>query len=96
MLCENIVLVSLTNLFTTYVFTWNQYFVDMATKPVLVPHPAEAHRQFYNLENAHEHSKEEGSDTSTEDLLRYIDQNVIGRDKQFSGPFGLRKGKARH
>ena len=25
-------------------------------------------------------------------LLSFIDQNVIGKDKTFSGPYGLRKG----
>ncbi len=31
--------------------------------------------------------------TKQTDLLSYISSNIIGREKTFSGPFGLRKGK---
>ncbi len=31
--------------------------------------------------------------TKQTDLLSYISSNIIGREKTFSGPFGIRKGE---
>jgi hypothetical protein len=56
------------------------------------PHAAR-NRQFYSLPADHQTSEHNLGDTeSKEHLLEYIRENVIGRDKVFSGPFGLRKG----
>lgn len=56
------------------------------------PHDAR-NRQFYSLPEepvASELSAD--SAESKESFLTYIRNNVIGKDKIFSGPFGLRKG----
>ena len=60
-------------------------------------------RQFYEIPFQSDLSEDkEASNAETKttilgrkpgSLLSYIDQNVIGRNKVFSGPFGLRKGE---
>lgn len=56
------------------------------------PHDAR-NRQFYSLpEESVASELAEDSTESKESLLTYIRNNVIGKDKTFSGPFGLRKG----
>lgn len=56
------------------------------------PHDAR-NRQFYSLPEEPVASEfAEDSTESKESLLSYIRNNVIGKDKIFSGPFGLRKG----
>ena len=65
-----------------------------------------ARRQFYSLpasedvdlngspSNDSSQCTDSGSDQSNykDSFLQYISDNVIGADKTFSGPFGLRKG----
>ncbi|XP_061164658.1 uncharacterized protein LOC133173684 [Saccostrea echinata] len=49
-------------------------------------------RQFYSLPKEHTTLEHIGHDQhSKECLIEYIRKNVIGKDKIFSGPFGLRK-----
>lgn len=56
-------------------------------------------RKFYSLpDNPNRVSKNKFSGTSRkrEDivkLIKYIDDNVIGKNTTFSGPYGRRKGK---
>lgn len=53
------------------------------------------HRKFYELPNKAHHLPPETEDRPTTDgLFSYIEDNIIGKDKVFSGPFGLRKGKS--
>ena len=49
-------------------------------------------RRFYSLPQAENFGGKEQSPKSKE-LLTYISKNIIGDDKVFSGPFGLRKGE---
>ncbi|XP_021346574.1 uncharacterized protein LOC110445978, partial [Mizuhopecten yessoensis] len=47
-------------------------------------------RRFYSLPEKEKHVDLSGS-TKTDSLIRYISENIIGNDKVFSGPYGLRK-----
>ena len=50
-------------------------------------------RKFYDLD-APETVKEDAClQTDSSALFRYIEQSVIGHEKVFSGPWGLRKGR---
>jgi len=52
------------------------------------------HRKFYELpDKTHHPSPETARASTTDGLFSYIENNIIGKDKVFSGPFGLRKGK---
>lgn len=54
-----------------------------------------ANRKFYEIpsqSSVHEESKQK-NDLGQKDLLTLVNGNVVGKDKTFSGPFGLRKGK---
>ena len=67
--------------------------------PALASHKnSHGRRKFYDIplhneiRKDKEETEEETSSTQKSNLLEYIDHNVIGRNKVFSGPFGLRKG----
>ena len=55
-----------------------------------------ADRVFYSFpQGSKSVDKSDANSCSKDDkqkLLKYIRENVIGGDKQFGGPFGLRKG----
>ena len=53
-------------------------------------------RLFYSIpkqENNDSEFRENKDDKQS--LLTYISENIVGKDKIFSGPFGLRRGKFR-
>ncbi|XP_069131518.1 uncharacterized protein [Argopecten irradians] len=47
-------------------------------------------RRFYSIPDTETHTGSSES-TQTNSLIRYISENIIGNEKVFSGPFGLRK-----
>ena len=55
------------------------------------------HRKFYELPDRATivlpESDKPSTKTTSAALFSYIENNVIGRDEVFSGPYGLRKGK---
>lgn len=54
------------------------------------------HRQFYSLPDEYNGRDKDNRAKKCEDtakLIRYIDENVIGKDTTFCGPFGRRRGK---
>lgn len=52
-------------------------------------------RLFYSLPDDDRTSKIGVSKTvNTDKLLNFISDNIIGKDKVFSGPFGLRQGRS--
>ena len=55
------------------------------------------HRKFYELPdraaNVLPESDKPSTKTTSATLFSYIEDNVIGRNEVFSGPYGLRKGK---
>ncbi|KAF4523111.1 hypothetical protein B566_EDAN003125 [Ephemera danica] len=53
------------------------------------------HRTFYSLPEDYQNREKESRAKKCEDtakLIRYIDENVIGKNTTFCGPFGRRKG----
>ena len=50
-------------------------------------------RCFYKLPNFDTSISEENRKSRKPELIKYISENIIGRRKVFSGPFGLRSGK---
>lgn len=51
-----------------------------------------ADRKFYELPEIINDSNDKSLHSEPEALLSYINENVIGKAKVFSGPYGLRKG----
>ncbi|KAK3100241.1 hypothetical protein FSP39_016852 [Pinctada imbricata] len=50
-------------------------------------------RVFYTIpEKDDDLNKQGGVEKDKEDLLKYVSSNILGKDKVFSGPFGLRRG----
>ena len=52
-----------------------------------------AARKFYDLPDASQNSPNKADRVKkSDDLLRYVEDNVLGKDKVFSGPYGMRRG----
>lgn len=50
-------------------------------------------RQFYSIPKNEKYiDLAESQNTERQALIKYISDNIIGNNKVFSGPFGLRKG----
>lgn len=57
-------------------------------------HLPHAGRKFYELDTSDTQPVDKAlPQSNTTDLFKYVNDNVIGKDKVFSGPFGLRKGR---
>ncbi|CAA9994856.1 unnamed protein product [Nesidiocoris tenuis] len=52
----------------------------------------ERHATFYVEDEPPTSAQEEKKVSEKEKLVRYIDDNLIGKDQTFVGPFGRRKG----
>ena len=50
-------------------------------------------RKFYDIpDDSRPQTTDSKQNVEKAEFLNYINENVVGKDKVFSGPFGLRKG----